>query len=64
MLVNFLCLSLKEEERTTSAANSNKKNKTGFQLKFGDDSYAECYPGYEYIKLNPLIFLEGFFCIE
>ncbi|CAF4746687.1 unnamed protein product [Rotaria sp. Silwood1] len=33
-----------DEERTTSS-NSNKKSKSGFQLKFSDDSYAECYPG-------------------
>jgi IK cytokine len=34
-----------EEERTTTSSKSNKKNKNGFQLKFDDDSYAECYPG-------------------
>ncbi len=43
----LLFFQLKEEERTTTSSKSNKKNKNGFQLKFDDDSYAECYPGYE-----------------
>ncbi|CAF0762073.1 unnamed protein product [Rotaria sordida] len=36
---------VKNDDERTSSSNSNKKGKSGFQLKFSDDSYAECYPG-------------------
>jgi IK cytokine len=35
----------KNDEERAPSSTSNKKNKTGFQLKFSDDCYAECYPG-------------------
>ncbi|UJR30421.1 hypothetical protein I4U23_017956 [Adineta vaga] len=37
--------SAKNDDERNSSSNSNKKTKNDFQLKFSDDSYAECYPG-------------------
>ncbi|CAF1403715.1 unnamed protein product [Adineta ricciae] len=37
--------SAKNDDEKVSSSNSNKKAKGDFQLKFSDDSYAECYPG-------------------
>lgn len=44
-LLNLFNVLLKEEPQPR-ASKSKKKDKNGFQLKFDDDSYAECYPGY------------------
>ncbi|CAF3402198.1 unnamed protein product [Rotaria socialis] len=35
----------KNDEERVAPSNSSKRGKNGFQLKFTDDSYAECYPG-------------------
>ncbi|CAF1192282.1 unnamed protein product [Rotaria magnacalcarata] len=35
----------KNDEERVAPSSSSKKGKSGFQLKFTDDSYAECYPG-------------------